>query len=133
MLVGYTLEELRHQPVEILVPGNVRTTHGAYRTAYQRQPTRRSMGRLNDLSAKTKDGEIIPVDIALSPLGVIAGAPLTVVAIRDATAQRTFADASEKAAATDSLTGARGRRRVRHSRPCPEPLTAVNVSRWKPA
>jgi len=109
-LFGYTPEELRHQPVEMLVPDHLRTAHNAYRTAYQHQPTRRTMGRLNDLSAKTKTGEIIPVDIALSPLGVTEGEPLTAVAIRDAKAQRAFVDALEKAAATDSLTGALNRR-----------------------
>ena len=109
-LLGFEIWELVGRPVDMLVPDEIRTAHGRYRTSYQQHPAARSMGRLNFLTARTKSGAIIPVDIALSPLGLVAGHHLTGVTLRDATAQRAAIAALAKIASTDSLTGALNRR-----------------------
>lgn len=109
-ILGYTPNELLGLPVETLIPEDTRARHRQYRNDFLKEPARRTMGRLNHLSVRTKSGAILPADIALSPLGVVEGRSLTAVAIRDATAQRGFIRELETQAATDSLTGALNRR-----------------------
>lgn len=114
-LLGYAPAELIGLSVEALVPDEIRARHRQYRADFLKNPVRRSMGRLNHLTVKTKCDGVRPVDIALSPLGVIDGLDLTAVVIRDATAQRAFMHELETAAATDSLTGALNRRSFSHA------------------
>ncbi len=109
-LLGYLSQELEGLPVEALIPEEIRDRHRGYRTDFLERPERRAMGRLNHLTVRTKSGSSRPVDIALSPLGVVEGLTLIAVAIRDATAQRQFVRELEAVAATDSLTGALNRR-----------------------
>lgn len=109
-LLGYRPEELVGQLPEILIPSSMREGHVRFRTTYNQGATRRSMGRLNSLMAIKKDGNVIPVDIALSPIGEDGAGPLTAVAIRDATQQRAFVHDLERLAKTDPLTGALNRR-----------------------
>lgn len=109
-LLGYRPQELIGQPPEILIPQDVREAHTKYRGGYKLSPSRRSMGRLNSLVAMKKSGEVIPVDIALSPVGRDEHGPLTGVTIRDARQQRGFVHELERLATTDPLTGALNRR-----------------------
>jgi len=109
-ILGYTPEELAALRVEALIPDEPRAHHQEHRQKFLERPTRRAMGRFNHLAVKTKSGVARPVDIELSPLGLIDGLTLTAVAIRDATAQRAFLRELEIAAAVDSLTGALNRR-----------------------
>jgi len=109
-LLGYRPEELIGQSPEILISQDIRDAHRRYRRAYELAPTRRSMGRLNTLVAVKKGGEIIPVDIALSPIGSEGQGPLTAVTIRDARQQRALVLELEHLATTDPLTGALNRR-----------------------
>lgn len=64
-LLGYSRKELRGQPVEILVPDAARDAHPKHRQGYARLPRTRPMGEGLDLHARHKDGELIPVTIAL--------------------------------------------------------------------
>jgi len=109
-LLGYRPEELIGQSPEILLSQDIRVAHRQYRRAYDLAPTRRSMGRLNTLTAVKKGGEIIPVDIALSPISNQGQGPVTAVAIRDARQQRALVHELEHLATTDPLTGALNRR-----------------------
>jgi len=109
-LLEYEPAELLGQSPEILVPPEVRRTHQSHRAAFNAAPSRRTMGRLNTLTAVTKSGRVVPVDISLSPIGHDADGPLIVVAIRDARAQRAFVGDLERQATTDPLTGALNRR-----------------------
>jgi len=109
-LLGYRPEELIGQSPEILISQDMKDAHLQHRRAYNLAPTRRSMGRLNALAAVKKGGEIIPVEIALNPIGSEGQGQLTVVAIRDARQQRDLFQELERLATTDPLTGALNRR-----------------------
>jgi PAS domain S-box-containing protein len=67
-LFGYSRHELLGQPVEILIPQRIRSSHAEFRTAFGRQPEVRAMGKGRDLFARRKDGAEIPVEVGLSPI-----------------------------------------------------------------
>lgn len=67
-LFGYSREELLGRPIEILVPESARARHPAYREAFTKDPTVRSMGVGRDLFGLRKDGTSIPVEIGLNPI-----------------------------------------------------------------
>lgn len=65
-MFGYTDEELRNLPVEVLIPGNFRSGHKSLRQGFHKNPSNRSMGAGRDLFALNKSGEEFPVEISLS-------------------------------------------------------------------
>lgn len=65
-MFGYAIDELRNEPVEILIPEAVRTQHAELRVGYVRHPTKRTMGT-RDLYGTRKDGSAFPIEIGLSP------------------------------------------------------------------
>ena len=67
-LLGYTQAELVGRPIEILVPVNLREIHTKYRNMFDAEPVKRPMGTMLALSAVTKEGRLIPVDISLNPI-----------------------------------------------------------------
>lgn len=83
-LSGYSREELVGLAIEELVPEALRSAHVAHRTAYQRQPSVRSMGTHLDIRFRRKDGSEFPADIALSPVLTEQGL-LVVASVRDIT------------------------------------------------
>src|SRR6478672_10010252 len=85
-LFGYTRFELIGQNVEILVPDEIRPHHAELRASYHRESTTRAMGALRDLHGRRKDGSLVPVDIALSPVPARDGVGIQVaVSVRDVT------------------------------------------------
>ncbi|HKJ58786.1 MAG TPA: PAS domain S-box protein, partial [Halobacteriales archaeon] len=85
-LFGYDPDELRGEPVEVLVPEEYRETHVAQRDAYLADPVTRPMGAELDLAVSCKDGSRVPVDIKLSPIER-DGRLEVMAAIRDVTEQ----------------------------------------------
>jgi PAS domain S-box-containing protein len=68
-LFGYPDNGLVGLPVEALVPEDVRTRHRNFRVGYMQQPRVRPMGSGGmTLVGRRRDGELFPVEIALSPL-----------------------------------------------------------------
>jgi PAS domain S-box-containing protein len=67
-LFEYSRDELLGQPVEILVPTEVREHHPELRDSFHRSPKSRPMGAGRDLYGRRKDGAQIPVEIALNPI-----------------------------------------------------------------
>jgi protein-histidine pros-kinase len=86
-LFGYQRVELLGQPVELLLPDDLRRAHLDHRAAYAVDPRTRSMGSGLDLRGRRKDASELPVEISLSPLQTEQGL-LTVSAIRDVSARR---------------------------------------------
>jgi diguanylate cyclase (GGDEF)-like protein/PAS domain S-box-containing protein len=69
-VLGYTQNELIGQSVEILVPHSVRHRHETLRNTFKQSPSARPLGNGQQLIAQCKNGDIIPVDISLSPLEI---------------------------------------------------------------
>jgi PAS domain S-box-containing protein len=65
-MFGYSREEMKGQPVEILVPDAFKSNHVRNKEGYLKNPTRRSMGIGLDLWARRKDGTTFPVEISLN-------------------------------------------------------------------
>lgn len=86
-LFGYGHDKLIGQPVELLLPERLRTTHMALRTRYMQAARKRPMGVGLDLMGQRKDGSQFPVDISLRPIR-IEGTLHVIASIRNMTAQR---------------------------------------------
>jgi PAS domain S-box-containing protein len=86
-LFGYSRAELLGQPVDMLVPLDLRSGHAAHRDRFFASPKPRQMGAGFDLEARRKDGTLFPVEISLSPLEGPDGISVT-AAIRDVTERK---------------------------------------------
>lgn len=64
-LFGYAPSELLDQPLEILLPENLKRRHASHREGYFKNPKIRAMGSGLDLFARKKDGRVFPVEISL--------------------------------------------------------------------
>jgi PAS domain S-box-containing protein len=84
---GYTRAELLGQPMELLIPSDLRSRHEQHRSAYRSHPTTRPMGSGLDLYAQRKDGSRFPVEISLSPLKSEDGFRVSAI-IRDVTERK---------------------------------------------
>lgn len=81
-LFGYTQDELRGQPVEILVPEGKRDGHVIHHQNFAASPRFRPMGTGLTLQARRRDGSLFPVEITLSPVSTESG-KFTAAAVRD--------------------------------------------------
>jgi PAS domain S-box-containing protein len=88
-LFGYTRDELVGQPVEMLIPENVRGGHAALRACFHAAPAARAMGASRELGGLRKNSSTFPVEIGLSPLPARNSEPAQVaVSIRDVTVRK---------------------------------------------
>jgi PAS domain S-box-containing protein len=90
-LFGYSREELLGQPVEALVPEQVRAKHSGYRGNYAAHPVTRPMGIGLALEGRRRNGTTFPVEISLSPVKSEEGFRVTAI-IRDVTERREAED-----------------------------------------
>ena len=81
-ILGWPPAELQGRSVEVLVPAR-HASHGRFRERFMASPTSRHMGSGLELTAMTRSGEEVHVDIALSPL-VVDGVTYVMAAVRDA-------------------------------------------------
>jgi PAS domain S-box-containing protein len=95
-LFGYGANELIGEPIEVLVPVEMRMHHVAHRDGFITRPAVRPMGSGLDLLALRRDGTQIPVEISLSPLQTREGV-LVSAAIRDITERRNAQEALRRA------------------------------------
>ncbi|HET6809420.1 MAG TPA: PAS domain S-box protein [Acidimicrobiales bacterium] len=86
-LFGYRQDELTGQPVEVLVPEEVRGAHLHHREAYVSSPRPRPMGAGLELQGRRRDGTTFPIDVSLAPVS-IGGQPRFGAFVRDATERR---------------------------------------------
>jgi diguanylate cyclase (GGDEF)-like protein/PAS domain S-box-containing protein len=84
---GYKREELLGNSVDRLVPEVQRPAHAGHRSAYLADPQTRRMAALADLQGQRKDGGLIPVEIALSPV-VFNDETHVIGIVRDVTERR---------------------------------------------
>ncbi len=67
-LFGYDRTEVLGKTVEFLMPERFHQGHVAHRATYREQPTKRSMGKTQNLFAQRKDGTEFPIEAGLSPV-----------------------------------------------------------------
>ena len=72
-LFGYERAELIGQPVEILVPQQMRSHHAGDRAEFIAHSESRAMGKGRDLYGVRKDGQEFPLEIGLSPIRTPSG------------------------------------------------------------
>jgi PAS domain S-box-containing protein len=89
-LFGYRRTELLGQPVEVLIPDDVRGSHHLHRKNYWANPSTRPMGTGLALQGQRKDGSRFPVEISLSPVQFEDGFRVSAI-IRDVS-ERHLAD-----------------------------------------
>ena len=81
-LFGYQSAALIGNPIEMLIPSNVRMRHKKLSAEFTEKPQTRTMGNGQLLTAVCKDGRVIPVEISLSPI-VLDSGTLIASSIRD--------------------------------------------------
>jgi anti-anti-sigma factor len=86
-MFGYRQGELLGQPVESLVPADLRTAHRRHRADYAQAPRARPMGAGARLVGLRKDGVTFPVEVSLSPVRTATG-HLTLALVHDITQTR---------------------------------------------
>ncbi|NMB88308.1 MAG: PAS domain S-box protein [Chloroflexi bacterium] len=81
-MFGYSLEELIHQPIEVLMPEGFHKAHRRHVQDYMVEPRVRPMGNFLSLFGQRKNGEMFPVDVTLGPLETVDGF-MVLATIRD--------------------------------------------------
>ena len=94
-LFGYAQAEMIGQPIEMLLPTNLRALHVNHRDGYMAHSATRPMGIGLDLVAQRQDGSEFPVEISLSPFEAEEGLLVTAV-IRDITDRKRAAEELER-------------------------------------
>lgn len=108
---GYSTNELIGQPVEVLVPPQLKPSHLANRSRYNQEPYLRLMGTELTLTGLRKNGQEFPVDIGLNPVQTPNGL-VVVCSIIDLTKRRAvenninnkIRDLEEKVSRLDKLS-----------------------------
>ena len=86
-LFGYTRNELLEKHIDILIPDNLRERHHSHHEKFHINPSERIDDLGMELTARHKNGEIIPVEISLSALDIPEGQLATAI-IRDIRARK---------------------------------------------
>lgn len=86
-MFGYARDELIGQPVEILVPTELRERHRGHVSTYVAAPSVRPMGAALSLRGQRKDGVEVAVEVSLSPVST-EDRVLIACTLRDAQAWR---------------------------------------------
>jgi PAS domain S-box-containing protein len=86
---GSTEVPMTGRSVDEFVPSESRSAHGALRSQYVENPTRRLMGSpASLLLARRADGSVFPCEIGLSPVSAPSEEPVTMAIVRDITSRR---------------------------------------------
>jgi PAS domain S-box-containing protein len=107
-LFGWSRQELRGRPVEVLIPERFHAAHVRDRDGYLADPRPRPMGAGMELFGRRKDGREFPVEVTLSPLQTDEGVLIS-SSIRDVTWRKEFEErlrqAERLAAIGEMVTG----------------------------
>ncbi|QDT45210.1 Phytochrome-like protein cph2 [Gimesia alba] len=86
-IFGYSQEELIGEPVEVLIPEDIRAIHKKKHVGYFSNPKVCPMGKSADLYGLRKDGSQFPIEVSLGPLRTDSGVLVT-ASIRDVTERK---------------------------------------------
>ncbi|MDP2286405.1 MAG: EAL domain-containing protein, partial [Pseudohongiella sp.] len=103
-MFGYSQQELVGEKIEMLLPISMRDRHSHLRAEYVRTPTGRPMSTTRGLVGRRKDGQEVPLDIALGFHQGIHGGQITAF-IRDVTERQKLEAEMLHRANHDLLTG----------------------------
>jgi PAS domain S-box-containing protein len=73
LLFGYPRTDLNGSNVDMLLPESLLDTHKSHRLGFMEDPRVRPMGIGLDLKCRRKNGNLVPVEINLSPLAMKQG------------------------------------------------------------
>jgi two-component system sensor histidine kinase DevS len=96
-LFGWTADDLMGEPVEVLLPEQLREVHRDHRASWMRVPRDRPMGVGMELWGLHKDGTEFPVEVSLSSWQREEGDLRVVCSIRDVSEARRLRNFSEGA------------------------------------
>jgi diguanylate cyclase (GGDEF)-like protein/PAS domain S-box-containing protein len=100
----YAIADLLGQPVEALLPGDLRAKHTQHRDRYNQNPSARGMGVQLDLVALRANGSVVPVDVSLSPVALPEGT-FVVCVVRDVSERRDLENKLRELSYRDVVTG----------------------------
>lgn len=86
-LFEYSREEMIGQKVEMLIPEAIREDHPGYRRKFFARPGDLSLVAGKEFAGQTKTGDLVPVDISLSPIETDEGLQI-IASIRDITERK---------------------------------------------
>jgi two-component system CheB/CheR fusion protein len=126
-LFGYRAEELIGQPVDILVPRDLRERHAGHHAGFFAAATPRRMGAGLDIHGVAKDGSRIPLEVGLSPVQTADGL-LIIAAVRDLRPQEKGEELLRAAKAeADRATKAKSRVLAAASHDLRQPLQTISL------
>jgi PAS domain S-box-containing protein len=102
-LFGYTEGELIDQPIELLLPEQLREVHRNHVKGYFAAPRTRAMGRGLNLAGRRKDGSEFPVEISLTYARGTRRGDLVVAAIIDISQRLVLEEEVRRADTLNSL------------------------------
>jgi PAS domain S-box-containing protein len=73
LIFAYPRQDVLGEPIEMLLPDDVRERHVQHRRAFFADPRVRPMGLGHDLKGLRRTGEEVPLEINLSPVVTAAG------------------------------------------------------------
>ena len=97
-IFGYPAEEVLGHNVTMLMPAPFRDEHAEYVARYERTGTAKAIGRIRDVYARRKSGEVFPIELSVSEAR-FGDEVLYSAIIRDVTERRRLEAASARLAA----------------------------------
>ena len=68
-MFGFSWDELRRQPLTMLMPTAIATEHDGYIERYEQTGERRAIGKIRAVTGRRKDGELLPLELSVTDLG----------------------------------------------------------------
>jgi PAS domain S-box-containing protein len=86
-LFGYSASEVLGKNVGILMPMPYSSEHGSYMQSYEKTGVAKAIGRIREVNARRKNGEVFPIELSVTEARVGQEAIYTAI-IRDVSARR---------------------------------------------